>query len=43
MTTGQILFGLFLLGVIGLAVYRGVLEPFMEKRRNGVKAAKLKA
>jgi hypothetical protein len=34
MSTGQIIAALFLLGVIGLAVYRGVWEPIVQKKKN---------
>ena len=33
MSTGQIVFALFLVGIICLAVYRGAVEPYMEKRK----------
>jgi hypothetical protein len=33
MGIGQIIIALLLLGVIGLAVYRGVLEPMMQKKK----------
>ncbi len=34
MKPGQIIVALFILGFIGLAVYRGLIEPWMQKRKN---------